>query len=192
MVEELWLSICSADRALADHSGRTAILAAALGRAVHFSPIQVIQVQIAARLHDIGKVEVERRLLDKPTRLSPVEMIEVARHPLIGFQMLTGLVDEEIAQAVLCHHERFDGRGYPVGLRNSEIPLTARVLSVADAFDAMTSDRAYQHSQPVNQALQELRDHAGTQFDPDIVDAMHDLVVTSWQNGIPDWMELTA
>jgi HD-GYP domain-containing protein (c-di-GMP phosphodiesterase class II) len=192
VVEELWLSIRNADRALADHSGRTAILAGALGRAVDFSPVQVIQVQIAARLHDIGKVEIERRLLDKPTKLSPLEMVEVARHPLIGFQMLKDLVDEEIAQAVLCHHERFDGRGYPVGLIKTEIPLTARVLSVADAFDAMTSHRTYQHPQPVQQALQELRDHAGTQFDPEVVGAMHDVIVTTWQHGLPDWMELTA
>ena len=128
-------------------------------------------------LHDIGKVGVPEAVLCKPGPLDDDEWAVMREHPSIGasivepIRFLAGAV--EIVQS---HHERWDGRGYPRGLRGEEIPLAARVFSIADSFDAMTSDRPYRAAMPLEQALDEVRDGAGTQFDPDVAGAFLDLV----------------
>jgi len=155
----------------ADHGRRVGSLARTIADAFGFDAERVRRLEIAAMLHDIGKTPIDPNVLNLPRALNPEETALVRRHPLLGFEMVTGLVHPEIARAVLCHHERFDGLGYPFGRSGHRIPQLARVLSVADAFDAMVSDRVYQEAQPVEYALDELRRHAGTQFDPTVVEA---------------------
>ena len=110
-------------------------------------------------------------LLTKPAALDVDELASMQQHPLFGFAMTADLFEREVAEAILYHHERFDGAGYPHGLAGSEIPLMARIVSVADAFDAITSTRSYQPALPTEYAIREIRIHSGTQFDPEVVEA---------------------
>jgi ribonuclease P protein subunit RPR2 len=123
-------------------------------------------------LHDAGKVGVPERILGKPGPLTAAEWRVMRTHPLIGYQMLASIpFMQNAAEIVRSHHEMFDGSGYPEGLRREEIPLPARVFSVVDAFDAMTTDRPYRAALSIDQAAAELTRMAGTQFDPDVVAA---------------------
>jgi diguanylate cyclase (GGDEF)-like protein len=159
-----------------DHSENVAAYAVALGDALGLEREQVVRLRRAAMLHDVGKVAVSSEVLSKPDRLTDEEFELIRAHPVVGGMMLShaGLRDE--AAWVRHHHERADGRGYPDGLTLAEIPLEARILFVADAFEAMTSDRPYSAGVPVADALLELRRCAGTQFDPDIVAQLCELV----------------
>jgi HD-GYP domain-containing protein (c-di-GMP phosphodiesterase class II) len=109
------------------------------------------------------------------------------RHPELGFAMTRNRLDPGVAEAILYHHERYDGRGYPFGLAGEEIPILSRIILVADAFDAMTSTRAYQRALPVEFAVNEIRKHAGSQFDPHVVDLFLELAAV---NRLP--LELSA
>ena len=123
-------------------------------------------------LHDAGKVGVPERILDKPGPLTVAEWRVMRTHPLIGYQMVAGIPFlRNAAEIIRSHHEMFDGSGYPEGLRGDEISLPARVFAVADAFDAMTTNRPYRDSLGIDQAAEELSRMAGTQFDPDVVAA---------------------
>lgn len=155
----------------ADHGRRVGSLTRSIADTLGLDEERIRRLEIAAVLHDIGKTHIDPNVLALPRALNPEETALVRRHPLIGFEMVNGLVHPEIARAVLSHHERFDGLGYPFGRSGHRIPPIARVLSVADAFDAIVSDRVYQEAQPVEYALDELRRHAGTQFDPVVVEA---------------------
>lgn len=129
------------------------------------------RVRIAALLHDIGKINIDGHILNKPDALDDHEWIIVKKHPEHGFKILNA-VDEymDIARIVLLHHEKWDGTGYPRGLKANKIPLEARIIAVADAFDAMTKDRTYRNGLSMHEAVEELKKHAGTQFDPKVVD----------------------
>ena len=135
-------------------------------------------------LHDIGKVGVPESVLCKPGPLDDAEWAVMREHPAIGAQIvapmrfLAGAVE-----IVRTHHERWDGCGYPLGLRREEIPLAARIFSIADSFDAMTSDRPYRSALPLERALEEIRDGAGTQFDPDVARAFLELVAEGGLDG---------
>ncbi len=123
-------------------------------------------------LHDSGKVGVPERILGKPGPLTAAEWRVMRTHPLIGYQIVAGIPFlKNAAEIVRSHHEMFDGSGYPAGLRRQEIPVAARVFSVIDAFDAMTTDRPYRAALTVDYAVNELTRMAGTQFDPDVVAA---------------------
>ena len=137
-------------------------------------PIQTREVMLsAARVHDVGKVGVSDLILNKPGKLTGEEWHEVQRHPEIGSDIVNHLsIYRDEAAVVRHHHERWDGRGYPDGLTGTEIPLGSRVIGVADAFDAMTSDRAYRSGMTPQVALSVIRDGAGSQFDPEIVAAL--------------------
>src|SRR5262245_21174022 len=128
--------------------------------------------RLAASLHDLGKLAVPEELLRKPGPLTDGERLVLERHPQIGYRMLDSLDIDPVAEWVLHHHERWDGRGYPDGLHGDDIPLGARIIFVADAFDAMTNDRIYRRKLPIDAALIELEDCAGTQFDPNAVGAL--------------------
>jgi HD-GYP domain-containing protein (c-di-GMP phosphodiesterase class II) len=138
------------------------------------------RLSLAAKLHDIGKVGLPEAILNKPSGLSAAEFAVVREHPVVGERILSPIIrDTAVLAAIRGHHERFDGTGYPDGLSGDRIPLLARVLAVADCFDALTSARAYRAAVPAATALTILAQEAGTHFDPDIalpfVAAMHDV-----------------
>jgi HD-GYP domain-containing protein (c-di-GMP phosphodiesterase class II) len=166
------------DPDLSGHGSRVAIFAAPLAQHLGLTREQRRRLHIAAHLHDVGKVHVDPRVVQKPGPLTDAEWVEMRRHPLEGFRIVEGLVHDTIANIVVAHHERFDGSGYPFGLKGTEIPYLARILLVADAYDAMTSDRPYQPALTSDMALTELHRCAGTQFDPAVVDAMVAVVPT--------------
>ncbi len=159
------------------HTHRVADLAVALGSALGLGHDRLEPLRLAARLHDVGKLEIDQTVLSRRRPLLPNELGEIRRHPQLGFAMLAGVVADEVAAAVLHHHERWDGRGYPHGLAGASIPLASRIILVADAFDAMTSDRCYQPPQSVAYALDEILLHRGGQFDPLIADEFVRLVM---------------
>ena len=137
-------------------------------------------------LHDAGKVGVPERILGKPGPLTAAEWRVMRTHPLIGYQIVSGIPFlKNAAEIVRSHHEMFDGSGYPAGLRRDEIPVPARVFSVVDAFDAMTTDRPYRSARTLEHAVGELRRMAGTQFDPDVVAAFVPLAEELAPAGLP-------
>jgi diguanylate cyclase (GGDEF)-like protein/putative nucleotidyltransferase with HDIG domain len=153
------------------HSQRVADLAARTARRLGLPDEDVELTRLAASLHDLGKLAIPEEILRKPGPLTEPERMVLERHPQIGFRMLESLGVDPVAEWVLHHHERWDGSGYPDGLPGDRIPLGARIIFVADAFDAMTSERVYRRRVLPEQAVAELRRCAGTQFDPEIVDA---------------------
>ena len=154
------------------HSLRVARYALCLAEALGLDRGQIRRLSLAARLHDIGKIGTPDGILNKPGPLTEAEYAAVRRHPVVGERILAPVVrDPAVLAAVRGHHERFDGAGYPDALKGSQIPLLARILAVADCFDALTSPRAYRGALPAARALGVLRQGAGTQFDPALVGA---------------------
>jgi diguanylate cyclase (GGDEF)-like protein/putative nucleotidyltransferase with HDIG domain len=153
------------------HSERVADLAARVATRLGLDAEQVELTRLAASLHDLGKLAIPEELLRKPGTLTDSERLVLERHPQIGFRMLDSLGVDPVADLVLHHHERWDGAGYPDGLRGDQIPFGARIIFVTDAYDAMTSDRIYRPKRSSKAALAELERCAGTQFDPGIVAA---------------------
>ncbi len=154
------------------HASRVASYALACAEEMGVSSVLRRDLYVGGLLHDIGKVGIPDAILRKPGPLTPAEFETIKTHPEIGGRICDatrGL--EVVSRIVRCHHERWDGKGYPVGLRGEEIPLLARITSVADAFDAMTSDRPYHVAIPMGSAFEELGRCRGTQFDPKAVDA---------------------
>jgi diguanylate cyclase (GGDEF)-like protein len=156
------------------HSERVGDLAARISRRLGLEESQIELTRLAASLHDLGKLAIPEEILRKPGALNESERLVLQRHPQIGYRMLESLGVEPIADWVLHHHERWDGDGYPHRLRGDEIPLGARIIFVADAFDAMTSERVYRRPFTQREALAELERCSGSQFDPLIVDAFRD------------------
>jgi diguanylate cyclase (GGDEF)-like protein len=155
----------------------TGELALAVGRELHMGPEALDEVARAAELHDVGKIAVPDAILDKPAALDPVEWSFMRRHPLIGERILLAAPAlRPVARLVRASHERWDGGGYPDGLGGEEIPLGARVVAVCDAFDAMTTPRPYRERLDEDEALEELRRCAGTQFDPTVVTAFCNVI----------------
>lgn len=160
-----------------DHSAAVGDLAARIATQLGWSADDVSSVRLAATLHDVGKAAVPDAILRKPGRLDPEELRIVRSHPPIGADMVGRIPGmERIAQWIRCSHERPDGHGYPLGLRGAEIPEASRIIHVADAFDAMTSPAPYRQALSVDRALEELRRCTGTQFDPDCVHALAEVV----------------
>ncbi|HEX6662854.1 MAG TPA: diguanylate cyclase [Gaiellaceae bacterium] len=154
------------------HSERVGELAARVATQIGLDPEQVELTRLAANLHDLGKLAIPEEILRKPGTLTDSERLVLERHPQIGYRMLESLGVDPVADLVLHHHERWDGAGYPDRLRGEQIPLAARIIFVADAFDAMTSDRVYRSKRSAAAALAELERCSGTQFDPGIVTAL--------------------
>lgn len=158
------------------HSARVVGLSLLLGRECGLDQKQMRSLAVGSLLHDLGKIGVPDAILRKPAKLTAEEWAVMRRHPQHGERILRGL--EFLAEASLVvgqHHERWDGAGYPFGLREEEIDLNARILAVADAFDAMISDRAYRARRSCEAAVDELDRCAGAQFDPAVIAAFHRL-----------------
>jgi HD-GYP domain-containing protein (c-di-GMP phosphodiesterase class II) len=155
------------------HTRRVGAFARAAARRLGFGEPALRAVELGSVLHDIGEIGIPDRILTKPGPLTPEEEEQVMRHPSIGARLLRSVPElEHLVPFVLHHHERFDGTGYPHGLAENAIPFGARLLAVADAFDAMTTDRPYRTRLSPATAIAELADGAGGQFDPTVVDAL--------------------
>jgi putative two-component system response regulator len=154
------------------HSLRVRHYALRLAWALDLDRRQRRHLSLIGKLHDIGKVGVPEDILNKSGPLTPSEREVIREHPVTAERILSPIIRRpEILAAIRGHHERMDGKGYPDGLRGEEIPLFSRVIAIADAFDAMTSSRAYRHAMTPLEALQLLREGAGRQFDPELVQA---------------------
>jgi putative nucleotidyltransferase with HDIG domain len=140
-----------------------------------------------ALLHDIGKAGVPASILNKPSALTAVEKEIVRDHPVLGYKMIEGLgFLEEAGAIVLCHHERFDGTGYPRGLAGRSIPIEARVFALVDTLDAITSDRPYRKGRRFEEAFREIGRASGSQFDPAVVDVFLSIPVSAWRQARTD------
>jgi diguanylate cyclase (GGDEF)-like protein/putative nucleotidyltransferase with HDIG domain len=171
-VKTLLTVINAKDRYTCGHSERVVHHCLLIARYLDLEENQVKLLRIAAFLHDIGKIEIARDILNKEAPLTQEERRIIEQHPIWGAEIIRPVRSlQQIVPAVLHHHERYDGRGYPDRLKSSSIPLLARILTVADAFDAMTTERPYQRARTVPAALDELKRCSGSQFDPWVLDA---------------------
>jgi putative nucleotidyltransferase with HDIG domain len=176
LVRALVSSIDAKDPYTCGHSERVAITCREVARRMNLSDREVECAYMAGLLHDIGKIGTPEHILRKEGRLEPEERQIVQRHPVIGGHILEGIKRmEPIREAILHHHERLDGSGYPDGLRGDQVPLLARVVGLADAFDAMTSNRPYRPMLPFEHVKHEIERNVGTQFDVRAVDALFSL-----------------
>ena len=159
-------------------------LALPMGRALGLSDNQLDELALLAALHDIGKIAIAKTILTKPGKLSPDEWAIMKKHPEIGYRIAMACQDLiPIAEAILAHHERWDGAGYPQGLRGENIPLVSRIISVIDAYDVITNGRVYQEAASVTEAIDELHRCAGTQFDPALVDMFAEMLCKMTEHG---------
>ena len=168
------------DPYLQGHSTRVTAFAEALARLLGWRRSELETLRLGGSLHDVGKIAVDAAILRKPGPLTLAELAHIRMHPVAGARLIDGVVDLLPALPyVLHHHERWDGTGYPEGRAAEQIPLEARLLGVADAFDAMTSHRPYRPALTVERALAEVERCAGTQFDPELARTF----VEGWQRG---------
>jgi HD-GYP domain-containing protein (c-di-GMP phosphodiesterase class II) len=157
----------------AEHSHRLAAHARLVAENLRLDALETTEVELVAVLHDVGKLAVDRHILDWPGPLDEGQRERMRRHTIEGEEMLAGIAGlQHLAPAVRATHEAWDGSGYPDGLAGDDIPLTARIVTVVDAFDAMTSERAYRKPLPRTEALRRLRAGAGMQFDPRVVETL--------------------
>jgi response regulator RpfG family c-di-GMP phosphodiesterase len=163
-------AIEESDRYTRGHSERVSIYARLIAQRLELSEAEIDRTVLSAKLHDIGKIGIPTEKLNKPGKLSPEEMVLLRSHPEKGRRILEPIPFlRELIPGVYCHHERYDGTGYPQGLAQSAIPILGRIIAVADTYDAMTSDRAYRRALPYEVAIEELRHGSGSQFDAQIV-----------------------
>jgi response regulator RpfG family c-di-GMP phosphodiesterase len=168
------------------HSERVVSYSLRLGREYGLSREEMKSLEFGSLLHDIGKIGVPDAILRKPAKLTEEEWLRMREHPLHGQQILRGIEFlQGAARVVAQHHEKWDGSGYPLGLRGADIDVCARIFAVADAFDAITSDRVYRRGKSYEAAAEELDEWAGRQFDPKVVEAFHRVPKE-------DWAELNA
>ncbi len=164
------------------HSERVVSYSLRLGREYGLNSDQMKSLEFGSLLHDIGKIGVPDSILRKPAKLTEEEWVRMREHPVHGQQILRGIEFlQGAARVVAQHHEQWDGSGYPLGLRGEEIDIRARIFAVADAFDAITSDRVYRRGKTYEAAAQELDDWAGRQFDPKVVEAFHRVPKEDWE-----------
>jgi putative nucleotidyltransferase with HDIG domain len=163
------------------HSERVVTFSLRLGREYGLSGPKMKALEFGSLLHDIGKIGVPDAILRKPAKLTDEEWVRMREHPMHGQQILRGIKFlEGAAKVVAQHHEKWDGSGYPLGLKTEEIDICARIFSVADAFDAITSDRVYRQGRPYEAAVEELNEWSGRQFDPKIIEAFHRVPKEDW------------
>lgn len=161
-----------------EHCQRLASLSKKVAEQMNLQDDQIEKLKVLSLMHDIGKIAVPEYILAKPELLNYEEWVEMKKHTEIGYRIAKKTPEfSYIADEILSHHERWDGKGYPQGLKGTEIPLESRILAVVDAFDAMTSDRVYRKAMSIDEAIEELMENAGTQFDPFIVDVFVNKII---------------
>lgn len=171
-LQALTNSIDAKDPYTCGHSERVARLSRLIAEQLSMSDSEADDIYLTGLLHDIGKIGVNESVLSKAGKLNAQEFQQIKKHPRLGSTILSGIRQmHTIAQGVLSHHERFDGKGYPHGLRQDEIPLAGRIIMLADSYDAMTTTRPYQPRRTVEQAMEEIARCQGTQFDPEVTNA---------------------
>jgi cyclic di-GMP phosphodiesterase len=164
------------------HSERVVTYSLRLGREYGLPSEKLKALEFGSLLHDIGKIGVPDSILRKPGKLTEEEWVKMREHPVHGQQILRGIEFlEGAARVVAQHHEKWDGSGYPLGLHKEDVDVCARIFAVADAFDAITSDRVYRRGKSYQEAAQELDDWAGRQFDPKVVEAFHRVPQDDWE-----------
>jgi len=169
-IEALALAIEAKDSTTAIHLERVQTYAIEIGKIMRISSNELEALRAAALLHDIGKLAVPEHILSKPGRLTPDEFEKMKIHPIVGADIIERAnFPYPVAPIVRCHHERWNGEGYPDGLRGTAIPIGARILSAVDAFDALSTDRQYRRALPLNEAIAFVQEEAGQAFDPDVV-----------------------
>ncbi|MDY0289243.1 MAG: response regulator [Sphaerochaeta sp.] len=157
------------------HCSRVRTISLTIGRALNFSPERMLILEGGALLHDIGKIGIPEEVLNKPTKLTKSEYDLIREHPVSGERIIKHIdLFQAYRPIIRSHHERMDGKGYPDGLKGEEIPLDVRIVSLADAFDAMTTSRAYRSALPTEFAVEELKLNSGSQFDPALVNLFID------------------
>ena len=174
---------------VATHSLNVAAFAGEIAERLGLDAETIERIELAARLHDVGKIGIPDRIVEKPAPLEPEELQIMRRHPELGAELLAGLDCAPVDDWILHHHEHWDGTGYPHGLAGEEIPLASRIILVADAYDAMLSDRSYRAAMVPGFAIAELRRWAGRQFDPEVVEAA--LAVLEHEDSAPGTQRVT-
>jgi putative nucleotidyltransferase with HDIG domain len=154
------------------HSQRVSSICVDICRKMNLDKYNIEKARIAGLMHDIGKIGIPETILDKPMGLTQDERSKIQEHAIIGYKILSSTNEfAEISDIILSHHERWDGKGYPRGLEKESIPLFARIISIADTYDAMTSERPYRNPFTHSEAMSEIKTMSGLQFDPEIVTA---------------------
>jgi len=170
MCRSMLLALDAKDQYTYEHSTRVAYYALTLGKELQLDENQMYELEMSGLFHDLGKIGTPDSILNKPTRLNEEEFEIMKQHPVRSGEILQGFKDfKNIAKFVRHHHERYDGRGYPNGLKGEEIPLFSRILLIADTYDAMTSTRVYRKGLSNTVAFAELEEFSGSQFDPGLV-----------------------
>ncbi len=169
-INALAYAIEARDPCTRGHSERVSRYAGWIAVSMGLDRKKIELLRVCARLHDVGKIGVSDRILLKPSKLTPQERAEIERHPVYGAQILSDLAFiRKGIPIILSHHERVDGTGYPQRLKKHRLPLEVRIISIADAFDAMTSDRPYRKALPLPEVVKEFKRCSGSQFDPQVV-----------------------
>ena len=167
-----------------EHAERLTYLAKEIGTRMGLTQLELDELELVAMLHDIGKVGVDDRILNKPGKLTDEEWIEMKKHSEIGYRIAMSSPDlVAVAEFILYLHERWDGNGYPQGIKSDAIPLLSRIVSVVDAYDAMTENRPYRKAMSDSEAASEIQKSSGTQFDPEIVEVFLEKVLTDTRGG---------
>jgi response regulator RpfG family c-di-GMP phosphodiesterase len=170
------------EKEVGSHSERVMNYSKFMAEKLGISGKELVQLAKGALLHDIGKIGITDNILLKPGKLDDAEWIEMRRHPQIGYAILSGIqVLKGPAEMILTHHERFDGTGYPKGLKGEQIPIGSRIFGLVDTLDAMTSDRPYRRALPFDAVISEIKKFRGTQFDPDIADLFLSVPRSKWE-----------
>ena len=189
-IEMIRRTVDAKDTYTRGHSDRVSKYAILIGRKLGLSDNDLRTLEIGGLFHDIGKIGIPDNILLKENNLSNEEYDEIKKHPLIGAYIIeTSTVFSSIVPIIKYHHEKYDGSGYPEGLKGQEIPLMARIISVADTFDAMTSKRSYRDSLPIDVVKNELKRNASKQFDPEIIDTFLDILNNNY-NEVEEIMKL--
>jgi HD-GYP domain-containing protein (c-di-GMP phosphodiesterase class II) len=168
------------EKSIADaaHSQNVSKICKRIGKAMALSTKEISELEILGEIHDMGKIGIAENILNKTSKLNDEDWVEIKKHPEIGYHIaLSSSELSFLADTILSHHEWYDGSGYPKGIKGEEIPLRARILAIADEFDAMTNAKPYRKPQTKNEAINELIKYKGKQFDPYLVDLFVNKVV---------------